>query len=189
LGEKVTEDAGDPRPPTPKPVGKFVPAPGLAVDGWPIYRGTGLDEKLTDNIYLQAEGARKSTPDTLQAEPGTAFVEYDAGENLVEGLALQQVLQAAGLPESVPEGARTWRADEVQVYDADVFGSLQPLPRPTQGHPAFQGSDPNVMFLQGEIKGAGPPAGAAGSSATALRGPVFVRYRALARAEDHLGTQ
>lgn len=143
-------------------MGNYDAVGNLMVNNHQIYRQSGVDEAVTDNIFLRAEnvtppageeGATGEAPATGEAM-GTnrvAFVEYDATANMVENMELPTVLQATGLPETVQYGGKNWRAQEIQAYDADVFDELKATPQPVGGQSAFIGEDQNTLLLQGEL--------------------------------------
>jgi hypothetical protein len=151
----------------------FVAMANLKVNGAQIYRKKGADEAFTDNIFLKAatSGGR------------TAFIECDAMDNWMDNADLGRVLKAASLPQSVKWGGKTWKADKIQVYDADVFDDLKPVQGGITGVTGFQGEDRDMLLLQGNL-----PAGAAiaekdadGTDADKDKeaihgGPIFVRY-------------
>ena len=155
----------------------FVAMANLKVNGTQIYRKKGADEAFTDNIFLKAaaSGGR------------TAFIECDAVDNWMDNVDLGRVLKAASLPQTVKWGGKTWKADEVQVYDADVFDDLKPIKGGITGLAGFQGEDRDMLLLQGNL-----PAGAAIAEKDVDRegarkdadkgkeavhgGPIFVRY-------------
>jgi hypothetical protein len=152
----------------------FVAMTNLSVNGTQIYRKKGLDEALTDKIFLMA---------TMSGNQ-IGFVEYDPVDNWMDKADLTRVLDATKLPQTVTWGGKNWRAASIQVYDADVFDDLKPVQEKIAGFPAFGGEDDDVLFLQGDLQ-----AGAAiapqdtakpGSRPTGgLRvrgGPIFVRY-------------
>ncbi len=219
-------------------IGTYRPVGNLMVNNHQVYRQSGTDEAVTDNIFLRAENATPpagqqvttpeagnapaagETPTTGEAgetgqtgETGetaatqrVAFVEYDAGENLVENMELPNILQATGLPETVQYGGKTWRAQEIQVYDADVFDEAKQAPQPIGGQSAFIGEDQEMLLLQAELDpsqmtgatGTGTPGtteespaaegnapaaegnapGTTGTESQMLAGPIFVRYQA-----------
>lgn len=140
---------------------------------------------------------------TTNTSTRIAFVEYDADENLVDNIALSQLLQATGLPATVQHGGKTWKADEIQVYDADVFDDLKAATQNIGAHTAFMGDDKDKMWLQAELdptmlnttagttaatgtgdsasEGAAPSTGTPGSATETVvntRGPIFVEYEA-----------
>lgn len=161
-------------------LGNFIPVANLQVLGHQIYRQTGVDEALTDNIFLKVENVSAAGAGTSSNAPATgtgtgttgaagtaganrvAFIEYEASGETMANMQLPQVLSMAGLPQSVTMNGKTFTAKELQVYDADVFGKLKPLAEKVGGHYAYQGDDKNTLFLMSE-KAVGPSGGAAAS--------------------------
>jgi hypothetical protein len=160
----------------PGAIGNFVPVADLQFEGHAIYRQTGADEAVTDNIFLKAENVSPSAAagDTAATGTGTgttggagtastnagennaastnpasrmAFVEYDADVNMMQNLKLSQVLPVAELPQMMKASGKTWTAKELQVYDADVFDDLKPTAQMMNGFEAFQGDDKNAMYV------------------------------------------
>lgn len=218
-----TDAATDKAPDATGAIDGFIPVADFQVNGHQIYRREGVDEAMTDNIFLRAEtmpattGAAGTaempeTGDSATTEPGTpgettptaahrtAFVEYDAASETMENVELPQILSMAGLQESITHGGKTWQAQEMQVYDADVFEDLKRLPQQISGKDAFRGDDADTVYLKSEVTmpqpatppGAEPPTGAehgaehpgmapgmAPGMETAMDpGPVFIRYEA-----------
>lgn len=165
----------------------FIPVANLQVLGHQIYRQTGVDEALTDNIFLKVEnvsaagaGASSNAPATgtgagTTGTAGTAstnrvaFIEYEASGETMANMELPQVLSMAGLPQTVTMNGKTFTAKELQVYDADVFGKLKPLAQKVGGHYAYQGDDKNTLYLMSE-KAVGPSGGAAASNVPGTTG-------------------
>lgn len=211
-----------------KGMGGFVPVATFTISGHQIYRRSDADEAVTDNIYLRAENVRPPAPTTGNEATGTspdaaategavsstetstrmAFVEYDAADNLLENVELSRVIQATGLPETVQYGGKTWKADEVQVYDPDVFDDLKAAPQQINGYPALMGDEKDEIWLQADLdptmlnttagtgttespgstlanqpasEGTAPAQGTTGSPGEAmagLKGPIFIKYDA-----------
>jgi hypothetical protein len=178
-------------------IGDYVPMANMTVQGHQIYRRGGLDEAVTDNIYLRAgaagtetTGDTGATGDTAAAQPGELlFIEYDAADEPLTDLDLQRILTATNLPSNVSWNGRTWQPAEMQVYDPDVFDDLRPVPQSIDGHTGFrrEGEDDRV-YLMAEFSPSamattpGQPgdaaAGDAGVAPEIASGPVFVRYEA-----------
>jgi hypothetical protein len=198
-------------------MGDYIPLPNMTVQGHQIFRKAGADEAVTDNIYLRAQtaAAGTATPPAAGTTPGEegaagaadaaqmTFVEYDAASEPLADLELSQILQQAGLPQTVSWNNRNWTAAEMQVYDPDVFDEFKPVAQPIDGHTAFQDDDESRVFLMGEftpdasMAAGGADAGTAagntpgvgntpgdgttpgtGTAATTppAAGPIFVRY-------------
>lgn len=160
----------------PGAIGNFVPVADLRYEGHQIYRQTGADEAVTDNIFLKAENVSPSAAAGGTAATGTgmgttggagtastkagennaastspagrvAFIEYDADRNMMQNLTLSQVLPAAGLPQTMKANGKTWTAKELQVYDADVFDNLKRTAQTMDGFEAFQGDDKDTIYV------------------------------------------
>lgn len=195
----------------------YHPVADLKVEGHVIYRRGGMDEAVTDNIFLMASGAGATSGAegaTGEGAAGTGtqgaetaanevvFIEYDPVQSMDASADVNQVIQSAGLPETLTWNGKTFTPREVQVYDADVFDDVEAVQGMTGGHKAYQGDNKNELFVMGEVSsmpmgggtgdtgtpgtgtatpGAGEtgPAGepgAAGGETMMFSGPVFVRY-------------
>ena len=188
-------------------IGDFIPVAQFQVQGHQIYRQEGLDEAVTDNIFLRADNMpapasdTSSTGDTgMDSAPGgapagtpstnrIAFVEYDAGGSTMGSMELPQVLTMAGLEQRITHNGKTWIAEEVQVYDADVFDDLKPLTNLIGNHQAFQGDDKDEVYLMADVtmmpgasttpNGITPDTTTPGTTDTAMmKGPIFIKYQA-----------
>ena len=166
----------------------FAPVADLQVEGHQIYHREDVDEAVTDNIYLKAgmpaaaehAGAISAGLPTTGDQPvrGTAFVEYDAAGETLSGMALPEIMKAAGLPSTVQHGGKSWTAREIQRYDADLFDEFKRLPQPVQGYSGYQGGDEDRLYLQAEMTASRSGGGASQSDATAAgaKETLFIRY-------------
>lgn len=160
----------------------YTPVADLQVQGHQIYRKAGLDEAVTDNIYLMASapntlgttdgtGAPSTTgePGATSGDAGEAqvtFIEYDAAGDAAT-MDLSQALQATGLPMTIQQGGRTFTAREVQVYDPDIFDDFGKA-QMVQGHSAYvDDDDKDEMVLMGTgSAGMGTGTGTTGETGT-----------------------
>lgn len=124
----------------------FMPVADLMVQGHQIYRKAGMDEALTDNIYLMATNSTGA-----DGNADVAFVEYDAADSLMTNMDLNQNLQAANLQATISYGGKTWTAKKVQDYDPDEFDEVKRLPNDIMGHAAYQGDDDDEIYLASEV--------------------------------------
>jgi hypothetical protein len=184
-------------------MGGFKPMPGLTVQEHQIFYRTDADEAVTDNLYLQASSAAGATTESTGAAgapTGTSgaagtemvFIEYEATGDMLSDSDIKEVLQTTNAPPSITAGGKTLKADEVQVYDVDVFKKLQLAPAPMSGHTALQDpDDKNTVYLMAEMptgstgststgstgtEAATPPSGT--ESGATMAGPIFIKYDA-----------
>lgn len=172
---------------------KYLPVADLKVDGHQIFRQRGVDEALTDNIFIKAENmpARAAKDDEAKTDAGAqrvAFVEYDASGSTMADMELSTALTAAGLQQNITHGGKKWVAEEIQVYDADVFDEVAAAPQMMNGHKVYRDKDDaDTLFVMAEVpmtmpgttgEGAtGSAPGTTGDGAAATtRGTVFIRY-------------
>lgn len=182
----------------------YTPVADLQVQGHQIYRKAGMDEALTDNIFLMASGSGTGTTGatgtTTESPSGTStggaagpgeanevtFIEYDATAD-APTMDLAQALQATGLPQTIQVGGKTLTASEVKLYDPDDFDEIAKA-RMVQGHSAYQGDDKDELILMAEPTMSGTPGTgtppATGDQATTetpggaamMTGPIFIQY-------------
>jgi hypothetical protein len=172
----------------------YLPVADLQVDGRQIYRQKGLDEALTDNIFLRADSmAAGAGDDSVATDAGArriAFVEYDASGSTMPEMDLAEALAASGMPQNLMHGGKKWVADKVQVYDADVFDEVAAMPEMVGGNKAYrEEDDDDTLFVMTEVpmsaSGAAatpgdatnqPGVSAGENAATPSKGSVFIRY-------------
>ena len=157
--------------------GNFRPVANLQVNGLQVFHGADMDESVSDNLYLRmgipGESSTPTGPAATQPSTGrTAIIEYDASGDALQGMELAQLLQTGGMPQTVQHAGKTWTAQEVQLYDADVFANMKALPQPINGLTALQGKERNVLLVQGQLPGDPMTTGEGMKPA----GVVFVRY-------------
>jgi hypothetical protein len=165
----------------------YMPVSDLMVQGHQIYRKTGLDEALTDNIFLMASNATGT-----EAGSDVAFVEYDATEELMKNMDLPAILKAANLKATLSHGGRTWSAEKMQVYDPDVFDKVKRLPTEVGGYAAYQGTEKDEIFImasapanlsQDTVASTSPGSdtaseGMGAAPGTPVTAPLFILYEA-----------
>lgn len=173
----------------------FNPVADLKVEGHTIYRKAGLDEAVTDNIFLMAEntaaaagsgagttgdgtaGTTGSTPQAGNTSTGSSsanagevvFIEYDPTQSMDTGTDVNQVVQSASLPATVKWNGKTYTPREVQVYDPDVFDEVKAvsgISGMSGSQHAYQGDKKDELFLMGEVSSMPMGGGTAGTVAT-----------------------
>ncbi|MGV3723536.1 MAG: hypothetical protein ACO1SX_21785 [Actinomycetota bacterium] len=176
-------------------IGDYAPVADLMVNGQQIFRQEGADEAMTDNIFLMTENMPAAAAGTDQAttEAGmrrVAFVEYDASGETMATTDLNPTLSTAGLPKTITHAGKKWTAEEVQLYDADVFDEVAAMPEMINGHKAYrEQDDDDTLFVMAEAPMTAPGStGAPGAPSnepgvspgemtdTATRGSIFIRY-------------